>query len=389
MSVGRFRHSCQVLPLLAAFAFACSDSVVSTTTAPADPHADLIMQRLAELGYRTDMVVDHGVSVLVEGDIVLNKADLLAPDKSSAPTRPSYQWLTDSTVHVTTYYSQELPLNVNFNGLDGASPDWAAALREAISEWSNLSGSGILFVESGPPGNVTVQTYHSNSNDLCGGGSSVVACASLPTTQVMSGYLNINLDFAYTLSAAGKKRNMVHELGHKLGFRHSNWQARGEPSSDANQYGPATDDASVMNGGTALEEWAGFSFYDKWATRYKFTGYGPQPTGWLNGTVANISWAAVTDAVQYQVYYRSYHYGCTHGMCAWLPSDTLLGSTTGGSWADTTHTASSTTTACDGDGFSSANPTGVASYYVKVLFPNAPGTSSVYTYPGNFTCFTI
>jgi hypothetical protein len=63
---------------------------------------------------------------------------------------------------------------------------------------------------------------------------------------------------------------MVHELGHCIGFRHTNWLSRGEPKDNDPASGdavtipgtPGEDPNSVMNGGTAFTTWNGFSHYD-------------------------------------------------------------------------------------------------------------------------------
>ena len=67
---------------------------------------------------------------------------------------------------------------------------------------------------------------------------------------------------------------MVHELGHCIGFRHTNWDIKGEGiSSVGANYIPNTpnqDSNSVMNGGTASYSWNGFSSYDISAVKYLY-----------------------------------------------------------------------------------------------------------------------
>ena len=70
---------------------------------------------------------------------------------------------------------------------------------------------------------------------------------------------------AFQLRRYQKKYNMAHELGHNIGFRHTNWQARGE-SAAATIPHTGTETTSVMNGNTATFSWtpsAHFSPGDK------------------------------------------------------------------------------------------------------------------------------
>ena len=82
--------------------------------------------------------------------------------------------------------------------------------------------------------------------------------------------------------------NMVHELGHCFGLRHTNWKSRNE-SNAYDIYGtPDSDSYSVMNGGTAEYQWSGFSEGDKKAIEYlypstftaDFVGYPQEVKHW-------------------------------------------------------------------------------------------------------------
>jgi hypothetical protein len=58
----------------------------------------------------------------------------------------------------------------------------------------------------------------------------------------------------------------LHEVGHCLGFRHTNWSTRGESQNPNGAFlingTPSSDPNSFMNGGTAGASWAGFSTGD-------------------------------------------------------------------------------------------------------------------------------
>lgn len=61
--------------------------------------------------------------------------------------------------------------------------------------------------------------------------------------------ISFNIDNAYTTNDAKKRKVLTHELGHCIGFRHTNWQVLGESSATLIPETPSTDNNSLMNGG--------------------------------------------------------------------------------------------------------------------------------------------
>ena len=97
---------------------------------------------------------------------------------------------------------------------------------------------------------------------------------------------------------------MTHELGHTLGFRHTNWSALGESVSPwgAGQIPntPTSDAASVMNGQT-IPAWNGFSAYDEKAAIWMY-GDTTQITVTNSGGQPYVTWNAIPGAVSYILY---------------------------------------------------------------------------------------
>ncbi len=144
--------------------------------------------------------------------------------------------------------------------------DWGSATRAAINHWSNVTGTAVRFVEM-TPANIVVSMAQVQDNPI--------AEALFPTSGAdPGGTVTIDSDYSTWGNSSQKVFVMVHELGHTIGFRHTNWQARGECvdcgiNLGANQVSgtPQTDGSSVMNGGTGGTSWSSFSSNDLLAMR--------------------------------------------------------------------------------------------------------------------------
>ena len=287
-------RSSLLLRASAVLAFAALAACDAPTNAAPEKQSGDLARQVEALGFRGDMVRDFGEYVLVEGDIVIPKTHLrsLPPTPSEDPLRPRFQYRTNALVGSPKVHQ----ITVDVSGLAGV-PDWQTAALDAMAQWNAVPNSYVRMVQ-GSPADVTLGTN-------CGLGSNVAAAASWPSGGNPGTTINVNPCFVFALNAQQRLHNMVHEFGHTLGFRHSNYTQLGETAGTEgavhvfNTPTSGGDAGSAMNGGTALNAWAGFSVNDLWATRVLY------PLPQASVTVTNsagsplVSWGALVGATSY------------------------------------------------------------------------------------------
>ena len=266
---------------LAAVVLLASACVPDRIAAPA-PSTTLtpLQQAITARGFDPMGAQVEGDRVIVEGDIALSLLELTSAlsDTSRGP-RIRTQWSTNQTVSSTNVSS----VTIDLTALGAFSAQVLAGARLALSDWNAVNQSGVYLTEA-TPGDITVtvgsyyDSYGYQDYNLFGVGSYPMHASALgkpgPT-------ISVNRFFAYQSNVTSNARyNMVHEIGHTLGFRHSNWQStcRGTEvdteGAGANQIAgtSATDAASVMNACTAARLWSAFSAGDLTAIRTLYPG---------------------------------------------------------------------------------------------------------------------
>lgn len=162
--------------------------------------------------------VDGGY--LVEGDIVLTEDDL-----RSKPTSPDMvvaneeHYRTNNVVKTSTYPTIKVALN---NSSSAHQAVFSAALDEAIRRY-NAQGLTIRFSRVTSGANTTVVAFYEVSNVL--GSSGFPTGGGAPYSQVKMN------TYHYSTSTSSSNVNyiatiMAHELGHCIGFRHTDYMDR-------------------------------------------------------------------------------------------------------------------------------------------------------------------
>jgi hypothetical protein len=203
---------CLVLIGTTAF-FSCQDSQVSSLTVPSEVNA-----QLTALGFN---VVDHVPirfedGYLVEGDIYLTPADLSSmkqADRVPVAEQYSTNALVTGTPRVIKVYMPTTFSSANFAAVDVAISRYNAQnLNLTFQRITTSSGANIVF------------SRLSKSQERQGilGSSGFPSGGNPYGTIKMSGIL----ESTYHLTTNGIATIMAHEMGHCIGFRHTDYYNR-------------------------------------------------------------------------------------------------------------------------------------------------------------------
>lgn len=223
--------------------------------------AEYIAQ-IEEMGFNPETIVELEDSYLVEGDIRLTKRYL---DDEIGVLSKTEQRMTYYLVKWSDVNSIRIKIDSSMpsSGVD----NWRPEISQAISAWNAISSSKIYFqlVTSSP--DITIR---SDGGSL---GDGTIASASFPNSAGTVGpTIDVNLDYYNnkTVSSAQKKWNIAHEIGHCIGFWHT--QTSHGYSIGQNNYGgfiprtPTTDNNSMMLAWSAEalgSSITNFSYYDQ------------------------------------------------------------------------------------------------------------------------------
>lgn len=209
--------------------------------------SDGVRSQLISLGF--DVVVHPPIKFdqgyLVEGDIYLTPADL-AVMKSGGKLPVVEQYSTDNLVNATG--GRVITMYAPVGGSTGYSAGMIAGLDLAISRY-NAEGLNITFqrLTSSTGANI-VMTRLSKAEERRG----ILGSAGFPTASgdpyneiKMSGIL----ESTYGLSTAGIATIIAHEMGHCVGFRHTDYYDRSVSCGGAlSNEGASTVGANLIPG---------------------------------------------------------------------------------------------------------------------------------------------
>jgi len=179
------------------------------------------LSQIKALGFYTGNVQKVDEGYLVEGDIILTEDNL----KSAAPNSPSMvianeeHYRTNYIVSASRYPTIRVALS---NSSSSHQSAFSAALDEAIRRY-NAQSLTIKFQRVTSSPHITVKAYYQVSNTL--------GSAGFPTS-TGAPYHTVNMNtYHYSTSTGTTNVNyiatiMAHEIGHCIGFRHTDYMDR-------------------------------------------------------------------------------------------------------------------------------------------------------------------
>jgi hypothetical protein len=247
--------------------YGCTDETAIKKTETAELVEDnAVVQRILDAGFNRKDIVEHADHYVVEEDIVFYKKD--PPSAKSLTSGKTQQARADFLVG-PAYYS----INVFLDAASFSAVDLEASLNAAIAAY-NAVGSPIQLsrVFSAAAANIVIGANNDLDFGVCG-----QAGFPFPDGRPFDriDISETTLTF-YNLLQPGQLTFLVaHELGHCIGFRHTNWLSRGESAAIQINGTPAVDNASIMNGSTCGNFWAGFSTNDALAINILYANLPP------------------------------------------------------------------------------------------------------------------
>jgi hypothetical protein len=226
------------------------DNIVSAS----ESKDNVLVQKLIELGFAESNIVEYDDYFLVEGDISISKSELNLITSNKQARTNFLVSASNQTIRVF--------LNTNFGTLN---TQMSSAVDDALYHY-NLSGSSLDFI----------RVYNSSQADIIVSedgsiGSNVCGIAGFPTYNGEP-YSSVRINESLLTSFNHNQivDLVIHELGHCIGFRHTNWSTSKEPWAIQIEGTHLEDTESVMNGGNCGAEWSSFSFYDFAAINYLY-----------------------------------------------------------------------------------------------------------------------
>ena len=241
---------------------------------------DKDMDRFLELyGLKNAEVQDLGKFYFVDNCILANKDKLLSgvyDINSDKKGNENAQVRTTALVSSSAWNYKLIKVKIDNSIPSSGVDNWRPEIEQALEDLNDVKNFRLKF-ELVSSGDYDILIKSDVADPIP---YNAIAGADWPSSGLPGSPILINLDYTnindpsnpyddiynWTVPSAVKRRNIVHEIGHCIGYRHTNYEDLNEgPGSIGQIYVPGTfttDPNSVMNGGTANTPWSGFSPFD-------------------------------------------------------------------------------------------------------------------------------
>lgn len=207
--------------------FSCQtdDGAVSKNEVSADA-----LSKIAALGFSTDNVQLADGGYLVEGDIILHDRDL-----NSSPTGTSLRIAEVEQYHTFNLVCSPRTITVSSSGKINAAV--SSAIDGAIARY-NAENIGLTFQRVASSGDINVTIVN---------GGPYIASAGFPTSDCKP-HNEVKFNKMYQNYSSGFLTTvMAHEIGHCIGFRHTDYMDRSYSCGSGGNEGQETTGVGAVH----------------------------------------------------------------------------------------------------------------------------------------------
>lgn len=175
-----------------------------------DAVPESVISQLKDMGFATDNVQRHEDGYLVEGDMVITPAML------GGAVQEQKLRIAEVEQYRTTNLVTGLPRTIRVGTSGTINTALSTAINNAIARY-NAEGLGLTFVRVTSSPNITIRVVNTNQ---------YIASAGFPSGGNPYGTIKYAKKYTTGYSDGFMTTVIAHEMGHCIGFRHTDYMSR-------------------------------------------------------------------------------------------------------------------------------------------------------------------